>query len=186
MFNRLFVLGLVGFGCIAGSPRAQADLLETLNVPLHGSTANTAFITEVGQNYLVQVSGTFFIGGPGDGLADAEYYDFSNPPDSINDSTNGLDIGVAIDGVNPMWGDYAPDHVYDILFVGTGESIAVSYVDDFYSDNSGNLTFRLYSVPEPGTLMATTLFCIPLLLRQRRKLRPRLEASLLTGNNNVE
>jgi len=125
-------------------------LLETIVVPVDGSSVTSTTILANGVTYDIRASGTFRIGGPGDGLGDAEYADFSNPPASVFSrcfyDPNGLDFGLVINNqVNgnekfPNWGPYSPTHVYSIAFPGAGAPITFSYFDCPTTDNSGSLT----------------------------------------------
>jgi len=122
-------------------------LIETISVPIGGGSALSTAVLDAGASYRLEASGTFTIGGPGDGLADAEYADFSNPPGSVIDFTaGGLDLGISVNDDPPGWGAFSPDHVYNIAIVGEGLPISVGYRDSNYGDNSGELTLRIFLV----------------------------------------
>jgi hypothetical protein len=167
-------LGLLVTGSEAQSPPIPGfTLLETITVPVNGSSAvsNIALASEV--TYKLRASGTFIVGGPGDHLADAEYADFSNPPTSLQDRCGAplpaTDLGIGVNDPNlsatskvPFWGDFAPDHVYTIDFVGQGALISLNYHDCSYDDNSGALMVEIFGpddsadtcVPPPAGLVS--------------------------------
>jgi hypothetical protein len=89
----------------------------------------------------------------GDTLADASYADFVNPtPNDPGIVDSGFKYGVFVDGADPGWGAYNPNHVYDVNYSGTGKPIQFYYSDDDYGDNSGSmnvLVFELEMNPTP-------------------------------------
>lgn len=133
---------------------ARDTLEETLTVPVDGTTVTSKTVLEKGATYTIVASGTFLIGGPGDGMADAEYADFSNPPssvvDTLSDGATTTDIGLAINEPNVMaatkttrWGVFNPTHSYRITFVGQGLPISLNYHDVKPGDNKGSLTVQI-------------------------------------------
>jgi len=161
---------------ITGGPRSLGQevpgftLRERIIVPLNGSTVASTSALALGVTYKLKASGTFHLGGPGDGLGDAEYGDFSNPPTSLIDGCmdgTGIDLAIGInDGTIdsetlPDWGPYDPSHVYIVSFVGTGFPISVNYHDCFYADNSGSLTVEVFEPCETATTGALSIDCQP-------------------------
>ena len=133
---------------------ANAALVDSFDMPVDGTTASSIILT-AGETYTIEVSGEFFIGGPGDGLADAEFFDFTNPIDTAGS----LDFGVQIDGADTAWGAFDPTHVYTITFVGTGAAIDFSYFDTNYGDNQGSLHVNIFdSNPDAVPLPAAAWF----------------------------
>lgn len=135
-------------------PASAFALQETIIVPVDGSSALSTTTLEIGVVYQIRASGTFFVGGPGDMLGDAEYAQFNNPPSSLQNHCGGdpndVDLGIGIndnviDNVKvPFWGDYEPSHVYAINFVGEGSPINLNYHDCSYVDNSGSLMVEVW------------------------------------------
>jgi len=140
-------------------------LQETINVPVNGNLVSSTTVLDSGVTYKIQASGTFNVGGLGDGLGDAEYANFSNPPSSLQDNCggtpDGVDLGIGInDTVNdnakfPFWGGFESSHVYTIDFVGQGSSINLNYHDCAYTDNSGSLTVEVWR-PDPTPTSTNT------------------------------
>jgi hypothetical protein len=132
-------------------------LQETITVPVNGSLVSSTTVLKTGILYKIRASGTSNVGGLGDGLGDAEYANFSNPPSSLQDNCggtpDGVDLGIGIDDSNndnnkfPLWGNYEPNHVYTIDFAGQGSSISLNYHDCAYNDNSGSLTVEIWWSP---------------------------------------
>jgi hypothetical protein len=140
-------------------------LLETLSVPVDGSSVRSTTTLTSGQLYRFRASGTFIIGGPG--FADAEYSFPANNSFSFNNCNNspsGVDLGIGIsDSINdnskfPFWGAFNPLHVYDTVMVGQGFPVDLNYHDCNYGDNSGSLTVEIFGPaagPPPSTPTAT-------------------------------
>ena len=125
------------------------SVVETLTVPVDGTVAISATTLQLGGTYRLRASGTFVI-STGQGIeADAEYFDFSNPPSSITDAGTSVDHGLAIDDAvvdstrNPKWGAFAPTHVYEIDYAATGDSITAQFHDEVPSNNVGSLTLEI-------------------------------------------
>jgi hypothetical protein len=121
------------------------ESLEQLEVPTNGATGTSQTVLAAGVTYTLRASGTFRIGGPGDGLADADFADFSNPPSSLLDRCNGtgVDFGISVNGIKLAWGAFSATHVYELPFVGTGAPITVGYDDCNFGDNSGSLGLEI-------------------------------------------
>lgn len=163
----LAVLAFAAFGCggndATSGARNAAPLqiagltyvpVETLTVPVDSSAVNSTHFLQSGLGYRVTAWGTFNTGGPGDGLADAEYADFSNPPGSVvdecaRDTVTTVDFGLAINDAvvdstrNPDWGAFASDHVYTTTVIGAGAPLTFNYHDCNYSGNSGSLNVAI-------------------------------------------
>ena len=141
---------------------ANAAVVETGAVAIDGSDTVTQTVLATGVEYTLTISGSFFIGGPGDGLADAEYFDLTDPQDGLAD---GFEIGVAIDGVDVDFGDFDATSTYQVTLMGMGAAIALSFVDSFYGDNSGSLSFTLETadIVNPVPVPAAALLMVPAL-----------------------
>jgi hypothetical protein len=124
-------------------------VLETINIPTDGSVANSTTTLMSGVEYKVRASGTAYIGVPTDGMADAEYGNFTDPQNNGSAQYGSVDYGIAINDTTngssktPSWGAYNSDHVYIADFTGQGAPIGLNFHDDFYSDNSGQLTVEI-------------------------------------------
>ncbi len=135
----------------APPPDAPPDyvVVEVLVVPVNGDVVTSTTTLEAGVTYRMRASGTFTINIAMGLIGDAEYWDFSDPPTSINDMTGTVDVGMAIDDPTwdlsrtPRWGPYSSSHVYEIEFPGTGDTIDVSYQDGNPNNNAGSLTLEI-------------------------------------------
>ena len=121
------------------------ETLEQLEVPTNGTARTSTTVLLAGVTYTLRASGTFRIGGPGDGLADAEFADFSNPPSSLLTRCAGsnVDFGIRVNGTKLDWGAFSATHVYEVTFAGTGAAIAVGYQDCNFGDDSGSLALEI-------------------------------------------
>ena len=107
--------------------------------------------------YLLQASGSGKVGGGGLGRGDAEYMDYKADGSGAEDiGDHNIDYGLGVDEADPRksprqnwWGPFRLDHIYYMLFVGTGQPIHFHYYDSVYSDNSptDRLTVNVFPVP---------------------------------------
>ena len=145
----------IGSGVAEATDRPPGYVLqETIAVPVNGSVVTSSTVLLPGVTYTIRASGTFTVGGPGDGLGDAEYANFSDPPGSLQDvcgaGSFGEDLGIGInDTVNdarksPYWGPYSPTHEYTAGVAGVGAPIRLNYHDCVYPDNRGSLTVEIF------------------------------------------
>ena len=135
----------------APTPGGPVD--ESFPLLTNGAVATSTDVLAKGRRYRILVSGTFPIGGPGDGLGDAEYADFAHPPDSLVDgcdSSSGsfVDIGISLDGNEPDWGPYRDDHTYDVTYAGRDAPVTIQYRDCNVGDNRGDISVRIVG-PQP-------------------------------------
>jgi len=139
---------------------AEPVLVDTVTVPSTSDTPTLSHITLAADKiYRFDVSGTYIYWpscpefAPCD--ADAE---FAHRPSTsygpgwiLGDDvyppaiTHALDL--TINGVNINWGVYSPAHTYSTTLPGTGSAAGFSIYDDYYPDNSGNLTVNIYQLP---------------------------------------
>jgi len=135
--------------------RAACELLEericlseTVYVPTDGSTATSNTVLTAGVTYHLHAYGSFYMGVPTDGMADAEYGDFTDPKDVSTGS--GVDYGISINGSRATkWGAYSSDHDYTIDYVGQGAALSFGYADDYYGDNNGTLFVDIIDTQPP-------------------------------------
>ncbi len=133
-------------------------------MPVQKVTNMTKLVTQLGVIYLLQASGAGGVGGGGLKLGDADYMDWTADGTGKNEGEAGIDFGVGVDEpVVPMkgatggsyvprrnwWGPWRMDHIYYLLFVGTGKPIALAYHDTGYGDNSKTdaLTVKVFATP---------------------------------------
>lgn len=140
--------GVVGRGGAGATPNPTWQVVDTLSVPVDGSTVLSTFVLESGVTYRLVASGTFVTNPSSNWEGDAEFYDFSSP----NDTVSGIDVGIAVDDPimdlnrTPKWGAYQGNHVYEVSFVGKGATIAVSYHDGNHANNSGAMTLDILAL----------------------------------------
>jgi hypothetical protein len=174
---------------IMGAPRdARATsipgyhLIDTILVPTTGGSVSSAVSLDSGVTYKLRASGTFDID---DSFGDAEYlfppaFDYC-----ISGGVAVCDYGIAIDDPSvgglklPFWGPFDASHQYTIDFIGLGAPLSFSYHDDYYPDNSGNLTVEIFAegedVPEPALpLLGAALLALRRGGKRFAQLRPRL------------
>ena len=135
--------------CRTLSP-ADYSRVERLTVPTDGSSVISQTKLEFGRPYKVRAWGTFDVGSPGDGLGDAEYANFSNPPATLIDSCSNVDLGLAINTPMPSekvtrWGTDCASHAYTLDVVGQGAPLDFSFHDCTFADNQGTLNVDLFA-----------------------------------------
>lgn len=134
-----------GSGGSGGTAAPTWQVVDTLTVPVNGSSVTSTKVLENGVTYRLVASGTATIEPIGPVLADAEFFNFGNP----NDGIPSVDIGLGIDDPTfdafrtPDWGPYSPSHVYQVDFVGKGAPIDANFHDGFHLNNSGTLTLEI-------------------------------------------
>jgi hypothetical protein len=139
--------GTGGTGGTGGAP--SWTVIETLTVQGDGSDVVSNTVLQNGVTYHLRASGTFNMNTNQNWMADAEYYDFSNPPSSVKDAVSGVDIGIGVDDPTvdanrtPNWGPFDMSHVYEIPFDGSGAAITANYHDAVTYDNEGTLTLEI-------------------------------------------
>jgi hypothetical protein len=136
-------------------PSIGARTLETLQVPVEKITAKSTLTGDSGAIYLLQASGAGTVGGNGLGMGDAEYDDWS-ANGGANNNDGKCDFGIGVDETDiclgprmRWWGPYRNDHIYYMLYSGTGSPISFLYFDSGYGDNSATDTLTINIFPTP-------------------------------------
>lgn len=144
-----------GSGGAGGEAEPEWVVVETLTVPVDGSTVTSTTVLGSAGTYRLRASGTFTISTTSNILADAEYFDFSAPPGSVTDSGTTVDHGLAIDDSSvdlnrsPKWGSYDPSHVYVVDHPGKDLPVVAQFHDEVVSNNEGSLTLEILSLEPP-------------------------------------
>ena len=130
----------------------KKHVLEVVNVPGTGPAASSTFVPQAGKVYFMKASGTYSYWG--EYLADAEC---SYRPagsygpgwvlgEDVFPQTNSSDLDVWVDGTSVSWGNTCNlvDHTYVVPYVGQGHAVSFSILDNYFGDNSGNISVELY------------------------------------------
>jgi hypothetical protein len=151
------------------APKIGRDAVETVQVPLTKTIVAGKYTTDAKAIYLLEASGSARV-SKGDitpthlHMGDAQYMDWPSDGSKYNDGECGAEFGIGVDelvGPDPCtggnvykhrlnwWGPYRNDHVYYMLYAGTGKPISFLYYDSGYGDNSttDTLTVRIFPVP---------------------------------------
>lgn len=106
--------------------------------------------------YLIQASSAVRCGGGGAGMGDADYDDWNATGAGANNNDGACDFGVGVDETTTCsgprarwWGPYRNDHIYFILYTGTGNPISLLYYDSGYGDNTATDTITISVFPAP-------------------------------------
>lgn len=138
-------------------------LLDEVVVASNGTTVDSITTTE-GVEYLLKASGTYTfalgwgqdLNGENYGIADAK---FNNRSASYNNGeagwvngaewddpyTNYLQVRTVTHGIDWIE-DFNLDHIYTASFVGDGNKIQFTILDDAYGDNSGTIKVEIYGI----------------------------------------
>ena len=131
--------------------------LETLSIPSDGTVIVSQRSYPTSSDYWIVASGTYIWGGcdpvncPNGG--DCGYIRYGDANwitddcwDSHYDLFYGYYISLYMDGENVNWGDYSENHIYAITRQGNDGPFSFRINDgpDWYPDNSGSLTVRIY------------------------------------------
>jgi len=130
--------------------------IESVKVPMIMPTpVSSMATTQMGAVYVLEGAGTGVVGGGK--LGDAEYDDFSPTGTGALEGEGGVDFGIGVDEPNTKanyprlrkWGPIRNDHIYFMLFAGTGSTVSFTYYDSVYTDNGKTdaLTATLFAAP---------------------------------------
>jgi hypothetical protein len=145
-------------------PSIGVSTLETLQDLDEQVTVKSTVTGKSGAIYLLQASGAALVGAGNLGMGDAEYDDWSATGGGANNNDGPCDFGIGVDETGHdgtggtgacsgprmrWWGPYRNDHVYYMLYTGTGNPISFFYVDSNYGDNSATdtLTINIFQTP---------------------------------------
>ena len=187
MSTKIGVLALLCV-CSLGVAAPFDTIYDTLWVDGTSYTEVFSKSLQSGQQYLIEVTGTYRIAGAT--WADAEWAQYvtgswDDPNDLVEYWPGGAPelVDVAINGQDVNWmgtsdevvdtesvfapHTYSPSHTYRYYLVGDGNSVAFSIYDDPYNDNAGGLDVTIF-IPEPAVLSLLTVGGVVLLQRKRK------------------
>jgi hypothetical protein len=124
-------------------------LLETLSISCRGATLTSATTLQAGQLYHLRTSGECVANTANNSKADAEYLGYNVGP--TYDVFNNVDAGIAVNDntsgatKQPRWGAFTNTHLYEVPWTGVGAKITVNYHGDNLTNNSGSLTFQIFT-----------------------------------------
>jgi hypothetical protein len=130
----------------------------TVQVPAVKTIVTSAQAGESNAVYLLQASGAVRCGGGGLTLGDADYDDWGATGAGANNDDGPCDFGVGVDEASMntcaglrahWWGPYRNDHIYFMLYTGTGKPISFLYFDSGYGDNTATDTITVSVFPAP-------------------------------------
>jgi hypothetical protein len=139
-------------------PDIGTKVFGTVQVPAVKTIVTTAQAGESNAVYLLQASGGVRCGGGGLTLGDADYDDWGPTGAGANNDDGPCDFGVGVDEASMntcaglrahWWGPYRNDHIYYMLYAGTGKPISFLYFDSGYGDNTATDTITVSVFPAP-------------------------------------
>ena len=132
---------------LAGWQIEAKELVETLTINADNSSPVSSSALALGQDYLLEVSGTF---AAGDNITADAKYSVRAPNMVWTDSVQNYEsygpelLDLQINGTSPDWGVYASDHTYYLTLTGSGSGLSFLVNDVYYPGNSGKLTVRIF------------------------------------------
>lgn len=130
-------------------------LVDTVAAPVTLTPTTSAVATTLGTVYLLQCDGQAHVGGNGLAKGDADWMDYAdNGTGQVDIGDAKTDYGLGVDepfvGMansntprKRWWGLWRKDHIYYMLFAGTGNKIHFDYYDVGYGDNSATVTLAV-------------------------------------------
>jgi hypothetical protein len=151
------------------APKIGREALETVQVPMMKTIVAGTIATDPNTVYLLQASGVGqvsrgVVSPDHNHMGDAQYMDWPASGAKYNDGECGAEFGIGVDetaGPAPCmggivyehrknwWGPYRNDHIYYMLYAGTGKPISFLYYDSGYGDNSPTQTLTVQIFPAP-------------------------------------
>lgn len=131
------------------APPPMWTIVDTLTVSCLQQATTSTYVLLAGVTYRLRSTGTCVSNISNGSQGDAEY---TFNPSVINDSSGGVDTGIAIDDAttgptkNPRWGAFTTTHIYEVPWVGSGTTIVARVHADNYSNNAGTLTLRILNL----------------------------------------
>lgn len=118
-------------------------ILETLEVPVDGTTVESNLTGQTGQQYIIRLSGTAIYG--------------TSPPNPMTLTTDGVwsyygptatwiiydPIRFQVNSSDVPNRDYNPDHAYEFEYEGNGQPFVFNLRDTYYGDNTGTLNVKI-------------------------------------------
>jgi len=140
------------------APKIGTQVLWTVEVPAVKTIVTSAQAAQNNAVYLLQASGGVRCGGGGLTLGDADYDDWGATGAGANNDDGPCDFGVGVDEASMntcaglrahWWGPYRNDHIYSMLYTGTGKPIPFLYFDSGYGDNTATDAITVNVFPAP-------------------------------------
>lgn len=124
--------------------------VDTLTVSCLGMSVNSTFVLQTGVMYKLLASGECTTNTQNNSHGDAEYFGYNIG--TTYDTYAGVDSGIAVNdptpgmAKEPRWGSFSAQHTYEVMWPGTGATIAVKFHSSDYSNNAGSLMFRIQAL----------------------------------------
>ena len=136
------------------------ELVDTVEVAPRAAGENAPAVTasaislESGNNYLLVASGTYRFANWGEyGIADAawNYRRAANAPGGVagwyQQASTRLQVWVGGAAVAWQPSAFNPEHIYSLELTGEGGPANFTIEDDNYTDNTGQITVKIYELP---------------------------------------
>lgn len=128
---------------------SDSTLIDQFQMNMFQALNHTTPNLVSGENYVLKVSGTVGFSGGIDSQDAAFQYNWFGTPLTPYAFPNATSVWWYVNGVNtfrPTPDLYNSNHIYYFNFVGNNQPLNITWTDNPYSDNSGQLTFQLLKV----------------------------------------
>jgi hypothetical protein len=124
--------------------------VDTLMVSCLGMTVSSTFVLQTGVMYKLLASGECYTNTENNSRGDAEYFGYNVGP--TYNTYAGIDSGIAVNdptpgsSKQPQWGQFSTQHAYEVMWTGSGGTIALKFHSSDYSNNAGSLMVRIQAL----------------------------------------
>jgi hypothetical protein len=125
-----------------GKTCSPGTRMASIDVPADGNRAFTPVLKD-GQRFRLLAVGSWSTNDAHANDAYAAYKKLSRFDPILE--FEGVRLGLSVDDGSPdEWGDYNPNHVYELEMTGRGDALSLHYTDPQPADNSGTLLVEVY------------------------------------------
>jgi hypothetical protein len=136
--------------------------IDTVWAHVTKDSVHTHVPTALGAQYVLQCDGQGKVGGARLGMGDADYMDYDAAGAGQYDvGDQNTDYGLGVDEIYPgpkantltprkrWWGKFRKDHIYYMMFTGTGHTVDFIFYDSGFGDNlaTDHMTVRVFPAP---------------------------------------
>ena len=137
----------------------DTTVIESFSMNMFQPFNHSTPILEAGKNYLLKVSGTVGFAGNIDSQDGAYQYNWFGSPLTPYPFSDSAHVWWFVNGssqIRPTPNQYNSSHIYYFPFLGNGSPLNLSWSDNPYSDNSGQLNFSLLKINNTSTYLWST------------------------------
>jgi gliding motility-associated-like protein len=134
---------------------SDSTLIDQFQMNMFQALNHTTPNLVSGENYILKVSGTVGFSGGVDSQDAAYQYNWFGSPLTPYAFPSPTSVWWYVNGSNnfrPDQDSYNGNHIYYFSFVGNNQPLTITWTDNPYGDNSGQLNFQLLKIESNSTL----------------------------------